>query len=52
MCFLSKFMYVYLLFISLVKILLIYKSIRIEISFEFYLFLFVISNISYRYMEC
>lgn len=35
-------MYVYLLFISLVKIVFIYKSIRIEISFEFYLLVILI----------
>lgn len=49
MCFLSKPMHVYLLLISLAKILPIYKSIRTEISPEFYQFPFVTSNITYRY---
>lgn len=49
MYFLSKHMHVYLLLFSLAKIVPIYKSIRTEISPEFYQFPFVTSNITYRY---
>lgn len=42
-------MHVYLLLISLAKIVPIHKSIRTEISPEFYPFPFVTSNINYRY---
>lgn len=49
--FLSKPVHVYLLLISLAKIVPIYKSIRTEVSPEFYPFPFVTSNINYRLLR-